>query len=324
MKSRQFSNKLYSGKRYVDTCVLIGEFIVHSPATVRSRLGLARTKYLHNGYRKSGAVREEDMLYTLSLFASEPIRFINMYEWRAATDLERCAMGVFWKSVGDALGIDYAAFLPSAKAGNTNGYTDGIHWFEEITAWAQEYEKRAMVPAQTNRDTADQTTAILTYAIPRPFKLVGNWFVSSMMDDRLRIAMLYHRAPQMVENIFWLLFEARRFVLRNLCLPRPEFMRYVSFTEKPDPQTGAYHVTKWIAEPFYVKPTLWNRWLSPSAILARILGFDLPGDQGDRYHPQGYDLGDMGPKKFEGNGKDYLEREMNMLEKERTGQCPFM
>ncbi|GAM41548.1 hypothetical protein TCE0_042r14749 [Talaromyces pinophilus] len=328
IKTKQFSNNLYSGKRYVDTCILIGEFIVHSPATVRSRIGLARTKYLHNGYRKSGSVREEDMLYTLSLFATEPIRFVNLYEWRSATDLERCAMGVFWKSVGDALGIDYAAFLPSAKAaaeaGKTNGYTDGIHWLDEITAWAQDYEKRAMVPAQTNRDTADQTTAILTYALPRPFKFIGNWFVSSMMDDRLRIAMLYPRAPRIVENMFWLAFEARKLFLRNLCLPRPEFMRHVAFTEKPDRQTGAYHVTNWTAEPFYVKPTLWNRWLSPSAIVARILRFPLPGDQGDKYYPQGYDLGDMGPKKFEGRGKDYLEREMNTLEKERTGQCPFM
>jgi hypothetical protein len=335
MKTKQFSNNLYSGKRYVDTCVLIGEFIVHSPATVRSRIGLARTKYLHNGYRKSGSVREEDMLYTLSLFATEPIRFVNLYEWRSATDLERCAMGVFWKSVGDALSIDYAAFLPSAKAaseaveagnanGTVNGYTDGIHWLDEITAWAQEYEKRAMVSAQTNRDTADQTTAILTYALPRPFKFIGNWFVSSMMDDRLRIAMLYPRAPWVIEKMFWLAFEARKLFLRNFCLPRPEFMRHVAFNEKPDRQTGAYHVTNWTAEPFYVKPTLWNRWLSPSAILARILRFPLPGDQGDKYYPQGYDLGDMGPKKFEGKGKDYLEREMKSMEKERTGQCPFL
>ncbi|EED24148.1 conserved hypothetical protein [Talaromyces stipitatus ATCC 10500] len=335
MKTKQFSNSLNSGKRYVDTCVLIGEFIVHSPASVRSRLGLSRTKYLHQGYRNSGSVREEDMLYTLSLFATEPIRFINLYEWRTATELERCAMGVFWKSVGDALGIDYSAFLPSAKAaamaaeegnaasGTVNGFIDGIHWLDEITAWAQEYEKKAMVPAQTNRDTADQTTAILTYALPRPFKFLGNWFVSSMMDDRLRHAMIYPCAPYIAEKMISLAFETRKFFIRNLCLPRPEFMRHVSFTEKPDRQTGSYHVTHWTAEPFYVKPTLWNRWLSPAAIISRILGYPVPGSQGDKYHPQGYDLGDMGPQKFEGKGKDYVEREMKTLEKERRGQCPF-
>lgn len=47
-----------------------------------------------------------------------------------------------------------------------------------------------MVPDQKNRDTADQTTAILTYMLPEPLKHIGLKFVSYMMDDRLRRAML--------------------------------------------------------------------------------------------------------------------------------------
>jgi len=32
------------------------------------------------------------MLYTLSLFALEPIRWVNRYEWREMTPMEVCAM----------------------------------------------------------------------------------------------------------------------------------------------------------------------------------------------------------------------------------------
>lgn len=52
------------------------------------------------------------MLYTLSLFVTEPIRFIDAYEWRSLTELEKCALGTYWKSVGDAMGISYEP-LPS-------------------------------------------------------------------------------------------------------------------------------------------------------------------------------------------------------------------
>lgn len=252
-----------------------------------------------------------------------------MYEWRPATELERCAMGVFWKSIGDALGIDYAEFLPSAKNADggkrqTSPFRDGIHWLEEVTAWAQEYEKRAMVPAQSNKDTADQTTAVLNYSLPQPLKFLGNWFVSFMMDERLRLAMMYARAPWLACRVFALVFDIRKLVLRYLCPPRPGFMPSYTFTVNPDQATGAYHVTSWQAEPFYVKPTLWNRWLSPNAIGARLLGYPLPGDQGDKYRPGGYDLATMGPEAFEGKGREYQEEEMKILERERRGQCPFL
>lgn len=80
--------------------------------------------------------------------------------------------------------------LRAAAVFRTGGFRDGLHWLDEITAWSQAYEARAMVPDQKNRDTADQTTAILTYMLPEPLKHIGLKFVSYMMDDRLRRAML--------------------------------------------------------------------------------------------------------------------------------------
>jgi hypothetical protein len=47
--------------------------------------------YIHSQYQKAGKISNEDMLYTLSVFITEPIRWINDYEWRPMTDMEVCA-----------------------------------------------------------------------------------------------------------------------------------------------------------------------------------------------------------------------------------------
>lgn len=126
------------------------------------------------------------MLYTLCLFAAEPIRFVKMYEWRELSELEQCAVGTYWKSLGDALGISYEV-LPSGKT----GFRDGIHWLEEISAWAQEYEEEHMKPHPRNKEIAEKTIDVLVYNTPRFMKPLGVYFVSSLMDDRLRNAMMY-------------------------------------------------------------------------------------------------------------------------------------
>lgn len=185
MKTSEFSNPRTALKRYSDTSALVVEFVAHAPSDDRARSAIARINYLHSGYRASGKILEDDMLYTLSLFAIQPIKFIAAYEWRELSELEKCAIGTFWKGVGDAMEISYEA-LPSSKT----GFRDGLHWLEEIAAWSEDYEIKNMVPDQKNRETADQTTAILVYMLPEPLKHIGLKFVSFMMDDRLRKAML--------------------------------------------------------------------------------------------------------------------------------------
>lgn len=126
------------------------------------------------------------MLYTLSLFALCPLRFIEKYEWRSLMEVEKCALGTFWKSIGDGLDISYEA-LPSGKI----GFRDGIQWLDELARWSEDYEREHMVPDVKNHETAEQTTAMLVYMLPQPIKHVGYEFVSFMMDERLRKAMLY-------------------------------------------------------------------------------------------------------------------------------------
>lgn len=315
-KTSQFSNPETSYKRYADTSALIQEFMGNAPSSKRTITAIARTRFLHNGYRTSGKISENDMLYTLGLFAIQPIRFIEKYEWRQLTDLEKCAIGTFWKSLGDGLGISYAA-LPSNKA----GFRDGLQWLEEIMTWSDAYEEKHMVPDVKNRETADQTTAVLLYMVPKPLEHVGLYFVSFMMDDRLRRAMLYDPPPASYAKLFSSLLSIRRFVIRYLSLPRPYFLRYTTFSEEPDANDRIF-ITQWDAAPYYVEPTFWSRW-GPVAWLTWAMGRPLPGDQGDKYYPRGYYTPDVGPKYFEGKGRAALEEYMQDLKNSRTGKCPF-
>ncbi|KAK4995191.1 hypothetical protein LTR66_004942 [Elasticomyces elasticus] len=186
VQTTQLSHKATASKRYADTEVLIAEFLADAPSSERACSAIARMNYIHSVYQKSGRISNDDMLYTLSLFAVEPLRWIGRYEWRLPTDMERCAVAVFWKSIGDAMNIDYAN-LPSAK----KGWTDGLHWMDEIVAWSQAYEQRHMVPDEANKKTADETTALLLYSMPESLKPIGRQAVSALMDNRLRKAMMY-------------------------------------------------------------------------------------------------------------------------------------
>ncbi|GLI82072.1 hypothetical protein PoHVEF18_010473 [Penicillium ochrochloron] len=286
LKTSQFSDPATSFKRYADTGALIGEFMAFDPSSERAQTAIARTKFLHQGYRASGKILEDDMLYTLSLFALEPIRFVKMYEWHEMTEMERCAVGTYWKSLGDALGISYE-ILPSGKA----GFRDGIHWLEEIREWSLIYEVKHMKPHPRSKEIADRTIDVI------------------------------NPPPAFFSLIFSAVFQLRKLCLRYLALPRPNFMRLDVFAEKPN-KYGRNYVLFYEGAPFYVQPTIWNRW-GPVAWFKWALGQPLPGDDGDKYYPQGYYTPDLGPKYFEGKGRKEVETIKESIKQQRLGQCPF-
>ncbi|KLJ09883.1 hypothetical protein EMPG_14698 [Blastomyces silverae] len=315
VQTGQFAKPEFSMKRYADTSVLIAEFVGNPPSSERGKAAIARMNYLHNGYRMSGKILDDDMLYTLSLFALEPIRWINRYEWRQASDLEVCAIGTFWKSVGDAMEISFEN-LPSSKT----GFKDGIQFWEELRVWSEAYEERAMVPSDWNKKNADQTVTVLLWDYPALIRPVARNMVVYMMDDRLREAMMYEKPHALYKIAFASVFKLRQWFLRYLSLPRPEFMRFHRITPGTSSE-ARYCLLNWEGAPFYIKPTFMNRW-GLRAWYTWLRGMPLPGDNPE-HCPNGYYLPDVGPKKFEGKGHDQVKKTMERLHTERTGQCPF-
>ena len=187
------------------------------------------------------------------------------------------------------MGIKYNG-MPGKDSGQ--GWRDGLHWFEEIDAWSNEYEKRYMVPDQGNHDTAECTTKILLWLVPQFAKTVGKQAVCVLMDDRLRKAMVYEQPPSWVTMTVRSILIIRRLILTHLALPRLESMRRVYVTDKKT-QQGTYYTTYYDALPYYVQPTTMQRW-GPGAWIRRLQGLPIPGDS-EEYSPQGFKAVDLGP-----------------------------
>jgi hypothetical protein len=245
------------------------------------------------------------MLYTLSLFALEPTRWIRKYEWRTLTDMESCAVGMYWRTLGERLGVRYEGL---------KGEMDGLEWLEEVERWSRRYEEEVIRPVESNKLLAGRAVDILLFTVPRWARGVANKFVASLLDERLRIAMGYvpvpHRPlreetdacsmhrfstpPPLYPRLLHFLLALRKLTIRHLFPPRPLFLRFRFIPDAPDPKTGRFSAVRYRAHPWYIKPTFWARW-GVQAWWTWAVGGVAPGDEGGRYFPQGYLVEEMGP-----------------------------
>lgn len=77
---------------------------------------------------------------------------------------------------------------------------------------------------------------------------------------------------------------------------------------------------KYIISPWYVKPTLKNRW-GLAAWETWLNGGILPGDGGNNYFPQGFVASELGTTALTEFGKEKMAAERQKLE---SGQCYFL
>lgn len=118
----------------------------------------------------------------------------------------------------------------------------------------------------------------------------------------------------------------RRFVLRHLCLPRmfAHIYHHPPGCESPDLIHARVQTAQSYGNfPFYVQPSIWNRWLSPMALAARLTGGPLPGDEPEKYMGGGYFFDELGPYDRMGQGKSAMEADVKRLRNVMTGGCPF-
>ncbi|KAF2735235.1 hypothetical protein EJ04DRAFT_492074 [Polyplosphaeria fusca] len=314
-KTTQLSSPATAPRRYADTTTLITEFLLQPPTSPRSTLALSRTNYLHSHHK----ISNKDMLYTLSLFVLEPSFWIRTYEWRPLTPLELCATATLWKDIGHRMGIDYAPLDHGPDA-----FCDGLEFFEDLSTWAEEYERDVMLPMESNHRLAEETIALLLSDVPRPLKPFGKQLVVTMMSERLRRAMKYDKPHPVYPFLVRSIISVRRFLLRNVFLPRPYAWRYSPISEEPDKGSGRLWQTEWVAEPWYVlyvKPTLANKFSPLSLFRHHVLGLPVP--DGKNFKPEGFTAVEIGPRNMEGKGVGRCEDEAASLRVERVG-CPFM
>lgn len=296
-------------KRFEDSQIIFGEFSLNPPTSERAMQAIARMNHLHSPFLKAGKISNPDLLYTLSVCISQPTRFIKMYEWRPLNDMEVCALGTFWKSIGDAMQINYKGYLAQ------DDWKDGIDFAEDITAWAKRYEVTDMKPHPSNRTLADALVGMLFPFIP--FADFTLQIMTVFMGDRVREAFMYPEPGISASLVTFAALNLRRFILRYFCLPRLSTIKYFS---EPDPKTGRVKHFDYLLEPYYNPPTFWSRW-GPMALVFKMMGGMIPGAR--EFLPDGFVPTDIGPKHRMGKGAEEMETDIARMRETRLSGCPF-
>ncbi|KAE8371885.1 hypothetical protein BDV26DRAFT_298391 [Aspergillus bertholletiae] len=234
------------------------------------------------------------------------------------SDVEKCAVGVFYRSMGQAMEIPFH-LLPSNKA----GYTDGIHFAQELCDFAAEYEKTAVKPTKSTLFISRRLMSLETANYPSALKPVVERIIAIRLQEHNRLSMGYHPAGIVLSSLVASLVAMRKFVLRYLSLPRPDFMTIKVLDAAPDASTERYTFNEWLDNPWYVKPTLLNRW-GPKAWSVRLFGTgNVPTSNGP-FRGEGYDMKSIGPPNMENKGQAEVEAIFEGFKGKSTpAGCPF-
>ncbi|KAJ7119562.1 hypothetical protein C8R44DRAFT_982262 [Mycena epipterygia] len=294
--TKQLSSQPFVAKRYADTEILIATWMA-CPLSGRSRdtqpgspaddprgpIALARVNWLHSKYK----ISNEDYLYTLGLFAFEPVTWAARYGWRPLSPLERYASFIYWAEVGRKMNIKN---IPSTA--------------EEFQAWLLAYEEEYMVPAQTNHDVAKHTTAELLFMVPEAFGLRSFFegITVSLLEERVRIAMMQPEAPKYASYLVRGTLGIVAFTQRYLLPPRwkPFAIVHIDLPQMQSDTVPRLYPTKWASKPWY-KPRGWSLFDR----LLVLIGWhdDVPRPE---YKCDGYRLHELGPLRFEQEGHEQI------------------
>ncbi|KAF9949866.1 hypothetical protein BGZ70_001599 [Mortierella alpina] len=215
------------------------------------------------------ATKQDDYTYNLSLFVLEATRWIDRFEWRKLTDLEKNAILAIWTETGRAMGIEH---IPGSV--------------EEFEEWAETYESKKMVFAPSNALVAESNLAILGSVTP-PVGSILRDFIESLMTPRLRAGLGYGAASRykvwMYSSLLWL----RGSFVKHLMLPRTvPLVRTALRAAKEGKAAEGQKTDSASGCPF-------------SGRKRYITRFDLAPPP---VYPQGYVIEELGPNRFLGKG----------------------
>jgi hypothetical protein len=186
-------------RRYDDTTLLIAEFVEHGYDSPRGTAAIAAMNAQHGRYR----IRNGDLLYVLSTFIIEPARWIDAYGWRPLTDGERLAGFLFWRAVGERMGI-----------ADEDGALESV---ARLTAWSEAYEDAEVRYARSNALVGTATRDLLLgWYLPRRVRPLGARGLHALLDDRLLDAFGFPRPTQAERLAVTTALRARSRALRRL------------------------------------------------------------------------------------------------------------
>ncbi|MEM9781209.1 MAG: oxygenase MpaB family protein [Pseudomonadota bacterium] len=203
-------------KRYDDTELILAEAMEHGQDSARGRQAIGRMNAMHARFR----IRNDDMLYVLSTFMCEPVRWLERFGRRPMTATERQAWFDYYRALGQRMGI---LDIPES--------------LDEMMRWNIDYEAASFDFAESNRQIAQTTRDLLLgMYVPRWLFFAGRPAVHALLDDRLRLSMGLPAAPAWLQHLVMAGLHARSAMLR--VMPRRRKPRLLTSLPRPTYPAG--------------------------------------------------------------------------------------
>ncbi|MBI3823130.1 MAG: DUF2236 domain-containing protein [Planctomycetes bacterium] len=159
-------------KRYDDTDLIVSELMEWGYDSDRGKRALRRMNQIHNRFQ----IVNEDLLYVLSTFVFEPIRWNANFGWRLMCDQERHAMFQFWREVGQRMNIKD---IPAE--------------YEAFEKFNIDYERNNFRYTDANQRIGGITRDLFLSWFPRITRPIGRRAIYAIMDDTLITAFGFPR-----------------------------------------------------------------------------------------------------------------------------------
>jgi hypothetical protein len=181
-------------KRWLDTALMMYELIDAGLEAPRARSVIRMLNQVHRGL----PITEEQYSYVLTTFIVPALRFMDSYGWRPVTVTEKEAVTVFYRRVGQLMGLKW---LP----GN----------YEEATTYLDSYERANLAPSPEGASLMQATQSAMATRMPRGARWASPTLVRLMLDDRLCKALSLPVPAPTARRAFALAMAARRAVVRR-------------------------------------------------------------------------------------------------------------
>lgn len=160
-------------KRYDDTTLMLSGLTEKGLDSEYARIVIGRMNELHGRWN----LKNEDMLYVLSTFVFEPIRWSEKFGWRKPSQNEKLANYYFWSDVGRRMGIK-----------------DIPDTYEAYEAFNIEHEKKHFKYDDANRKIGLATIDVFLSWYPAFLRPLVHQVILSFMDDALLKSMNFKKA----------------------------------------------------------------------------------------------------------------------------------
>ncbi len=183
-------------KRYDDTVAIMGTLGLEGYSSEVGRAALRRMNQIHRRFAPGAS--NEAYLYTLTLFALEPIRWNERFGWRPLHEHERQASFFFWREVGRRMSIE--------------GIPDSL---AAMDSWSRAYEARTFAYDPANRALLDACIEMfLSWGPLPPSSRLGAQAVHALFDPPMLRAFGLEPPPTWVRRAVVGALELRARALR--------------------------------------------------------------------------------------------------------------